>query len=148
MKVQVYRENGLESYDAILVSTGDLYDPTYEVMLKNEKKLTKELPFLALPVDEMKDDKLQKKISRLVKGMKNRVKKHLSEIILDKSAELTIILSINGFPASVFLGISNWKDKLVKLDKIIGYMISKRKIPAIINMTNSKKVVVKFNDKF
>ena len=46
MKVQIYKKNGLNSYEAILVSSGELYDPTYEVVLRSEQMLTKQLPFL------------------------------------------------------------------------------------------------------
>src|SRR5690606_19343316 len=53
MKAQIYRENGQESYDAILVDNGTLVDPTYEVLLRSEKKLTRQLPYLALPVGDL-----------------------------------------------------------------------------------------------
>ncbi|RPJ75318.1 MAG: hypothetical protein EHM20_09135, partial [Alphaproteobacteria bacterium] len=55
MKVQIYKNNGTESYEAILVDNGQLFDPTYEALLRSEKKLTRELPYLALPVGEMED---------------------------------------------------------------------------------------------
>jgi hypothetical protein len=67
---------------------------------------------------------------------------------VNENKELTIILSINGTPSSVFMGPDEWGEKSAKLDKIVNYMELKEKIPAIINLTNSKKVVVKFKDKF
>lgn len=147
MKVQIYKNNGTESYEAILVDNGQLFDPTYEALLRSEKKLTHDLPYLALPVGEM-EDKVQADVTTLVKEMRPSLRLKLSEIILNDNKELTIILSVNGHPSSVFLGPDEWGEKMVKLDKIVNYMELKEKIPAIINLTNSKKVVVKFKDKF
>lgn len=147
MKVQIYKNNGLESYDAILVDNGKLFDPTYEVLLRSEKKLTYDLPFLALPVGDM-ENKFQVQITSLVKDMGLKFRKKLSEVILNESKELTIILSVQGHPSSVFLGSDDWDEKVLKLRKIVKYMETKGKVPAIINLTNLEKVVVKFNDKF
>jgi hypothetical protein len=147
MKVQVYKNTGLESYDAILVSSGELYDPTYEVLLREEKKLSIDLPFLAIPVGEM-DQKLQLRITNLFAGIRSDLKSKLSEVILNENRELTVILSFSGKPSSVFMGDDDWDDKISKLDKIVNYMEQNKKIPSIINLTNAKKVVVKFNDKF
>ncbi len=147
MKVQIYRKDSNDSYEAILVESGQLFDPTYEALLRSEKKLTHDLPYLSMPVGEM-EDQVQTDVTNLVKEMRPGLRKKLSEVILNENKELTIILSINGHPSSVFMGLDEWSDKLVKLDKIVNYMELKEKIPAIINLTNSKKVVVKFNDKF
>lgn len=145
MKVQIFKKGGLESYEAILVETGELFDPTYEVLLRAENKLTKPLPFLALPVEEM-DKKLQKDVAGLVMGMDYKVRRNLSEVILDENKELTMILSSKNRASSVFLGKEDWNSKLKKLEKIVSYMGQKKKVPTIINLTNAKKVVVKFND--
>lgn len=147
MKVQIYKSNGLESYEAILVDNGQLFDPTYEVLLRSEQKLNYDLPFLALPVGEMEDE-IQTKVTSLVKDMDLIFRKKLSEVIINESKELTIILSIKGHPSSVFVGPDKWEEKVQKLRKIVSYMETKQKIPAIINLTNPKKVVVKFKDKF
>ncbi len=147
MKVQIYKNGGTESYEAILVDNGQLFDPTYEALLKSEKKLTHDLPYLALPVGEM-EDKVQSDVTNLVKEMRPELRRKLSEVILNDNKELTIILSINGHPSSVFMGPDEWGEKMGKLDKIVNYMELKEKIPAVINLTNSKKVVVKFKDKF
>ena len=145
MKVQIYKENGLDSYEAILVDNGELFDPTYVVLLRSEKKLKANLPYFALPVGEM-DKKIQKEVSHIVKNMKKSFRKKISEVILNENKDLTIILSINGGPSSVFIGKDDWTKKVEKLKKIVSYMEKKKKIPAIINLTNSKKVVVKFNE--
>ncbi len=146
MKVQIYKTGATESYEAILVDSGQLYDPTYETLLRSEKKLTTSLPYLALPVGDM-EDKVQKDLTNLVRDLRPELRKKLSEIILNDSRELTIILSIGGHASSVFLGPDEWKEKMIKLDKIVNYMELKEKIPAIINLTNMKKVVVKFKDR-
>jgi hypothetical protein len=147
MRVQIYKNNGLEAYDAILVDNGKLFDPTYEVLLRGEHKLNYELPFLALPVGDM-ENMFQEQITSLVKDMGLKFRKKISEVILNESKELTIILSVKGHPSSVFLGSEKWIEKVTKLRKIVKYMETKGKVPAIINLTNLEKVVVKFNDKF
>jgi len=145
MKVQIYKANGIDSYEAVLVDNGELYDPTYEVLLRSENKLSGELPYLALPVGEM-ENKTQLEITQLVKGLREELRKKLSEIILNDQKELTVILSINGYPSSVFLGLDEWSEKITKLDKIVNFLETQEKIPAVINLTNSKKVVVKFRE--
>ena len=147
MKVQLYKENGLESYEAILVDNGELIDPTYEVLLRSEKKLKKQLPFLALPVQKM-DKVIQKNLTHLIKNMDPMVSRAISEVILGEKKNLTIILSLRGTPSSVFLGADSWSEKIKKMERVVKYLDKKKKIPAIINLTNSKKVVVKFSDKF
>ena len=147
MKVQLYKENGLESYEAILVDNGELIDPTYEVLLRSEKKLKKPLPFLALPIQKM-DKEIQKNLTNLIKNMDPFVSRSISEVILGENKSLTIILSLRSTPSSVFLGKENWSEKIRKMERVVKYLDKNRKIPAIINLTNSKKVVVKFSDKF
>jgi hypothetical protein len=145
MKVQVYKETGAESYEAVLVSNGKLFDPTYEVLLRADNKLSGQLPYLAIPVGDI-DQSRQVIIADLINQMNPETKSKLSEVILSDTHELTIILSVLNRPSSVFLGLDGWQEKVEKLDKIVGYMESKKKIPAIINLTNAQKVVVKFND--
>ncbi len=147
MRVQIYKENSTDSYEALLVDNGKLYDPTYEELLRSEQKLSAPLPFLALPVGEM-DDKIQKQITTLFKNIKSDLKGKISEVIIGSNRELTIILSSDKAPTSVFLGNDIWEEKMVKLHKIVAFMEEKGKSPAIINLTNAKKVVVKFSDKF
>lgn len=144
MKVQIYKENGVDSYEAILVETGELFDPTYEVLLRTEKKLTTSLPYLAIPVGDLSAE-TQEEITRVVNSMDEKFRRKISEVILNDKGELTVILSLKGNPSSVFLGKEEWLKKTQQLTKIVNYMESNKKIPAIINLTNSKKVVVKFN---
>ena len=147
MKVQIYKKNGLNSYEAILVSNGELYDPTYEVVLRSEKKLNESLPFLALPV-EASGEKQRVGIAGLFKGMGQNFGKKLSEVILNEEGELTIILSLKGVPTSVFLGDAGWERKVGKLKRIVAYMEKRDKEPLTINLTNADKVIVKFGDRF
>jgi len=146
MKAQIYRENGEESYDAILVDNGTLVDPTYEVLLRSEKKLTKALPYLALPVGDLEQG-VREDLTDIINGFGKKFRDNISEVIIGEDDTLTIILSVKGQPSSVFFGQGEWEAKSKKLRKIINYMASKKKIPAIINLTNAKKVVVKFSDR-
>lgn len=145
MKAQIYKENGEEFYTAILVEGGKFVDPTYEVLLRSEKKLTANLPHLAFPVSLIDSD-TEKELTALVETFNKEYRGKISEIIIDENKKLTLILSINSNPTSAFLGKDYWSEKVGKLVKIIDYMKKKKTIPAVINLTNSKKVVVKFSD--
>lgn len=145
MKAQIYKKNGEEHYTAILVDTGKFVDPTYEVLLRAEKKLKGNLPSLAYPVSMVNDDSI-KTITNLVQKFNGEFKNKLSEVILNEDKSLTMIFSINRKPSSAFLGNDYWSEKVEKLTKVIDFMKKKKKIPAVINLTNSKKIVVKFSD--
>ena len=146
MKVQIYKENGVDSYEAILVEGGKLFDPTYEVLLREDKKLKTELPFLALPVSELNTE-LKVQIAHLVERLNPKFRQIIAEVIFNEDKDLTFILSINNLPSSVFFGKNEWEEKLTKLIRIVNYLGERKKIPAVINLTNQQKVVVKFNDK-
>jgi hypothetical protein len=92
------------------------------------------------------DEEVQMGITKLINQMSPESRSKLSEIIVNESNNLTIILSVQGHPSSVFMGNSFWSEKIEKLDKIVSYMEAKKKVPAVINLTNDKKVVVKFNE--
>jgi hypothetical protein len=147
MKVQIYKQDGQNSYDALLVDNGKLFDPTYEEILRNDDKLQENLPSLAIPVEKA-NDKVQNELVQIIQAMDLDFRKTLSEVILDTRGNLTIILSLKGRPSSAFLGKNSWTEKTLKLQKIIRFLGEKQKMPSIINLTNSKKVVVKFNDRF
>ncbi len=143
LKVQIYKKSGEEFYTAILVDSGELYDPTYEVLLRGEKKLKESLPHLALPADKINGN-FHKDIAHLLNIVGEDFSKRISEIILNEKDELTVILSVGRKPSSAFFGKDYWGEKMSKLQKIVSYMGGKKKIPSVINLTNSKKVVVKF----
>ena len=145
MKVQIYKKDGDEFYTAILVDNGKLYDPTYEVLLRAEKKILKELPHMAIPASLI-NSKVHKKLTSLLNDLGSPFLKRVSEVILSEKEELTIILSIGRKPSSAFLGKDYWTEKVEKLNGIVDYMAKKKTIPSVINLTNSKKVVVKFPD--
>ena len=86
MKAQIYKKNGLNSYEAILVSNGDLYDSTYEIVLRREQKLKGTLPFLAIPLEDS-DGGLRAEIAGLVRSMGQDFIEKLSEVILGEEGE-------------------------------------------------------------
>jgi len=145
MKVQIYKKNGDEFYTAILVENGELYDPTYEVLLRSEKILKGKLPHMAIPVDLISSN-LHKKLTSLLNGLKEPFVKNISEVIVNDKKELTIIMSVGRKPSSAFLGKDYWSEKVSKLSSIIDTLKKKKTIPAVINLTSSKKIVVKFSD--
>ncbi len=147
MKVQIYKTNNVDSYEAILVENAQLFEPSYLTVLKEENKLKKEIPSLALPVGNFELE-TRKSIAKLVNEMDEELKKNLSELILNELNELTIILSIGERPSSVFIGPDDWAEKVTKLQRIVKFLEAKKRVPSVINLTNTKKIVVKFSDKF
>jgi hypothetical protein len=146
MKVKVFKEGGKESYTAILVEDGKLFDPSYEYLLKAEKILKRDLPLLALSLKQI-DSPLIEEISHLFGKKVRDLNPYLSEVILNERDELTVILSLKNRPSSAFLGKGNWYEKLYKLNRIVRFIKEKKSAPSRINLTNPKKVVVKFRTK-
>ncbi|MBF0207156.1 MAG: hypothetical protein HQK53_09730 [Oligoflexia bacterium] len=123
-RVSVYEREWSELYRAILGNNGKLYDPTYEIILREEKKLNQELPVLALPLGEV-DKSLQSQITTIMKGTKFKYKNFITEYLINQDKELTIILSYNGSPITTFFGSNVWEQKIYKLERIIEYLRSK-----------------------
>ena len=142
-KVTAFNEEGKSVLQATLVEGAKLYDPTYEVLLRGEKIIKAPLPVLAIPA-KLLDEKIQQRVSLLVAKLDRLTRKYLSEIILNENKELTVIFSYKGRPSSVFFGQNDWEEKNSKLIKMFNYMHQNSKMPKIVNMTNIKKVVVKF----
>jgi hypothetical protein len=143
MRAQIYKNFGAENYQAVLGNDGKFYDAQYEELLRKEGVLTGVLPILAIPFEEIEGD-VQKRISKIMNNFDQDLKRHLSELILSSKREITMVFSYNGKPLSIFLGKEDWETKVIKAEKILGYMESKNKFPSVVNLTNLKKVVVKF----
>jgi hypothetical protein len=145
-KVQVYKPSGEEHYSAILGDNGKLYEPGYETLMKVEKRLDHALPLLALSVEQIEGDTPQA-LAGLIKLMDHDLRRQVSEIILNKNNEITIVFALGRKATSVFLGADQWGEKLTKLSKIVDYVSKSGRYPSSINLVNLKKVVVKFSDK-
>lgn len=145
-KVQVYKANGEEHYSAILGENAKLYEPQYENLMKMDKKLTHNLPLLAVSTEQLNGD-APTNLARFIKLMEMDLRTQISEIILSKNNDLTIVFALGRKATSVFLGAELWDDKLTKLHKIVGYVTKSKRFPSSINLVNMKKVVVKFSDK-
>lgn len=144
-KVQVYKSNGEEHYSAILGENARLYEPQYENLMKAEKKIRHNLPLLALTMDQIEGD-APTTLSRFIKAMDADLHRTISEMIINKNDELTIVFSLGGKATSVFMGADLWEEKLTKLSKIVGFVKDSKRYPSSINLVNAKKVVVKFSD--
>jgi hypothetical protein len=145
MRVQIYKDNGDEFYSAVLVENGKLFDPNYENFLKKEKLLKKNIPNLVLPVGSLENEEYLE-ITHVLKSMNKELRSSIAEVIVEKGREVTMLLSINGKTSSVFMGQGYLKEKTQKLSKLVDYMKKKKKIPSIVNLRNTKKIVVKFSD--
>ncbi|MBF0300097.1 MAG: hypothetical protein HQK51_15355 [Oligoflexia bacterium] len=143
LKVSVYEKNKAEAYQSILVENGKMFDPTYEIILKEENKLKHELPVLSLSKSEVEKD-IQVLVASLMKKTTSRFRENIAELIISEEKELTIILSMNGKPISVFFGKDEWETKIIQLKRIVEYLNTKQKAPTMINLSNQKKIVVKF----
>ena len=146
VKVQVYKANGEEHYSAILGSNAKLYEPQYENLMKAENKLAYNLPLLAISTEQL-EGSAPTEIADFIKKMELDLRKQVSEIIINKNNDLTIVFGLGGKATSVFLGTDLWEEKLTKLTKIVGYVMKNKRYPSSINLVNAKKVVVKFSDK-
>lgn len=145
VKVQVYKSNGDEHYSAILGDNAKMYDPGYENLMKAEKKISGHLPLLAISMKQLEGD-APTDLAHFIKLMEKDLRNQISEIIISKNNELTIVFALGGKATSVFMGADLWEEKLTKLSKIVGYVQKSKRYPGIINLVNSKKVVVKFSD--
>lgn len=145
-KVQVYKPNGEEHYSAILGDNARMYEPQYENLMKAEKRLTHHLPLLAISMNQLEGN-APTDLANFIKKMEVDMRKQVSEIIVSKNNDLTIIFALGGKATSVFMGADLWEEKLTKLAKIVGYVGKNKRYPTSINLVNSKKVVVKFSDK-
>jgi hypothetical protein len=112
-------------------------------VLKAEKRLKADLPSLAIPV-KLLEGETHESFTRLALQIAPEVREMISEIIINDNGELTMIFSLSGRATSVFMGTELWEEKLTKLVKIISYVEKSGKFPSVINITNAKKVVVKF----
>ena len=146
-EVSVKKKKGKKSYKAILVENGELLDLTYEVLLRSEGKLSGPLPSLVMGIDKV-DKKSQIQISQLFRERSLELRSKLSEVILNENDQMTVILSVKRRPSSVFLGKDDWRAKLEKLERLVDQLSKRKKFPRVINLTSSKKIVVKFADKF
>jgi hypothetical protein len=133
-------------FQSVLVDGGELFDPTYETLLLGEKKLKTYLPTLAIHKDNL-NEKNRVEISRIIKSLGSENLSKISEVIFDNEKVLTMILSLNKKPVSVFLGKGNYGEKTAKLRRLLKYVHANNKQPKVINLVNVKKVVVKFAHK-
>ncbi len=148
-RVTFYSPKGARptSYDdLILASDGNFYNKVFADFLSDEGKLTKKLPTLALP--ESKYGRALwsglKRVATNIYGLE--MEKSLTELIVNKDGTLTLILSVKSHPVSVFFGKTEWDEKIQKLERLVTFSEGQQRIPAIVNMTNAKKVVVKFSE--
>jgi hypothetical protein len=145
MKVNVYKDNSLNYYTTVLADNGKLYDPSFELLMKSEGILKKELPHMAVPLNAI--EKIDSgSITNTLKSLNEFLKDRLSEVILNNKGDLTVILSINNHTSTAYFGNDDWKMKFRKLTKIVKYFEDKQKIPTSLNLTNPKKIVVKFSE--
>lgn len=142
-KVQIYKDDGSELYNAILVETGAAVDPHYEVLLRAEQKLIGSLPFLSVTYKELEKNFL-KKISNYLKNLDPEFKDMVSEIIIDKKSNLSLILKTKYGVVSTFVGQGEWQKKTTRLIKAVRYFEEQKKIPSIIKFSDVKKIIVKF----
>ncbi len=142
-KVQVYKSNGEEHYSAILADNAKMYEPQFENLMRAEKKLKAHLPLLAISTEQLSGE-TPLTLATTIKKMDVDLRRQISEIIVNKNNELTIVFALGRRATSVFMGADLWEEKLTKLNKIVGYITKSQRYPSSINLVNTKKVVVKF----
>jgi len=141
-RVQITREGG-QQYMASLVEDGKIYDPQYEVVLRREKMIAGNIPYFAVSLTSVNEQK-HLPVVQLLKQMKPSIYQKISEVIFNDTQELTLIVKTKLGATTVFLGREYWDEKMNKLSKIEDYFNQQTRQPKIINLTSNKKVVVRF----
>ena len=145
LKAQIYDKKLKRSYMGILGDHGEMMDPSFEVVLRQEGMLNEKLPFMAINWEDLVEQK-QLKVVKLMDLFPKTIRSNLSEVILNSEDELTLILKTKSKGLSVFLGDDSWDIKLDKLTKVLNHFEKLDKMPALVNLASTKKVVVKFTD--
>lgn len=143
LKIEIFDSLGIKTFGGALVSNGEIYKEVFLKLLEKEQKKPLNIPYLSIPHEKINGD-ITKEIAQLYLTLNKSNKKKVSEIILNQNLELTLILSASNRVASAFLGIENWTEKMSKLQKILDHFATSGKLPSLVNLTNPKKVVVKF----
>ncbi|MDH4467683.1 MAG: cell division protein FtsQ/DivIB [Bacteriovoracaceae bacterium] len=145
LKAQIYDKKLKRSYMGILGDQGEMMDPSFEVILRQEGMLNEKLPYMAINWEDLVAQK-QLKVVKLLDLFPKSIRTNLSEVILNSEDELTLILKTKSKGLSVFLGDDSWDIKLDKLTKVLNHFEKLDRMPALVNLASTKKVVVKFTD--
>ncbi len=143
-RLQVYNENGTESYFSVLSKNGKKVDPNYENALRAEKILTAPLPVLSMNKSQINKQRLID-ISRYLEKIDKKLVRRISDLIIDENDRLIIIIRNPNHAITAFVGQDDWKNKSKRLLKSIEYFDQKKKYPQYVRFLNSKKIVVKFS---
>jgi hypothetical protein len=143
MKIEIFDSLGIKTFGGTLVSNGEIFKESFLKLLEKESKKELDIPYLSIPHDQINSE-LTKRIAQLYMSLGDKNKQKVSEIILNPNQELTFIISSSNRVASAFFGQAKWSEKVGKLEKILNHFNSSGKLPSLVNLTNSKKVVVKF----
>jgi len=146
LRVVLMDNEASQELQSILVDDGELYDPTYETLLLGEKKIKNQLPTLAIHKENLnKETRLD--VVSILENLGVNYHSKISEVIFDNERSVTMILSLNKYPVSVFFGSGELSMKSEKLKRLLRYVEKNNKQPKVINLVNLKKVVVKFAHK-
>ncbi len=143
-RVQVFKKDGTQQFHSVLSINGLRIDPNYENVLRNEKKITRDLPVVSMEYSELTEQKL-KDITRLLKNIDEKLRNKISDVVFDSDQKLVFVMTNHNHAISAFLGKSDWKNKSAKLLKTIEYFDRKKKHPKFVKFLNSQKVVVNFS---
>ena len=143
MKIEIFDSLGIKTFGGTLVSNGEIFKESFLKLLEKESNKELDIPYLSIPHDKINGE-LTKRIAKLYLSLSDVNKQKVSEIILNSSKELTFIITSSNRVASAFFGQVKWSEKVSKLEKILNHFNASDKLPSLVNLTNSKKVVVKF----
>ncbi len=143
-KLQVYKEDGTQSYFAVLSDEGKRVDPNYENVLRSEKILKQALPLVSINHNQITDRKL-KDFAKYLNSINSTLYRRISDLIIDEDEKLIVILKNPNHAVTAFLGKDDWQRKSKRLLKSVEYFDEKKKYPRLLKFVNSKKIVVKFS---
>jgi hypothetical protein len=139
-----FKQNSHELYEKTLAENGQLYDPNYEYLYYKDQDVPVQLSYLTIDEKHRENKIFFIQIKNLVKTQKVFFQKYIAEAIFDEGDSLTFIIRHSQGSSVAYLGKSDWNKKLHILKKMMMNFEMQGQIPVLMNVSNLKKVVVKF----
>jgi hypothetical protein len=147
-----FKNNDLEIFEKTLAEDGHLYGPHYEYLYYHDRNVNKknrthnkvDLSYLTIAEKHRENKKFFSEIKNLFQLQQYFFKRYVSEVIFDDDDMLTFVLRHSGGSSVVYFGKNLWVDKLQALKSIMTTFEKKNVLPHLLDLTDLKKVVVKF----
>lgn len=143
LKAQLYRGSKVSSH--VISESGELLSTDYWERYRKEHDKGPSLPSIAAPGEFIQEGGMDTVLD-IYSSIKTGKALNLAELIVDSERDLTAIFSYKQKPLTVFMGKDAWKTKVEQFNRITNHLAKTTKRPTVLNLRNSKKIVVKFGD--